>query len=74
LNCVQANALQSSKFLIVRFDLLNRFSMEEPSTSEELKLDLVDKKLLNELMRNARTSLTRLAEEMRVAPATLHNR
>ncbi|MCQ4335498.1 MAG: Lrp/AsnC family transcriptional regulator [Sulfolobaceae archaeon] len=48
--------------------------MEESSASEEVKLDLVDKKLLNELMRNARTSLRRLAEEMRVAPATLHNR
>lgn len=37
-------------------------------------LDDVDRKLLIELLRDARTSLRRLAEEMNVSPATLHNR
>jgi DNA-binding Lrp family transcriptional regulator len=37
-------------------------------------LDDIDRKLLIELLRDARTSLRRLAEEMNVSPATLHNR
>ncbi|MGC9105928.1 MAG: Lrp/AsnC family transcriptional regulator [Thermoprotei archaeon] len=42
--------------------------------NEVAELDIIDRKLLNELLKDARTSLRRLAEEMRVAPATLHNR
>lgn len=41
---------------------------------EVVELDIIDRKLLNELMKDARTSLRRLAEEMSVSPATLHNR
>lgn len=37
-------------------------------------LDAIDRRLLIELTRDARTSLRRLAEEMNVSPATLHNR
>ncbi len=43
-------------------------------SKEVYELDIVDRKLLNELMKDARTSLRRLAEEMSVSPATLHNR
>lgn len=40
----------------------------------KVDLDTVDKRLLIELLRDARTSLRRLAEEMNISPATLHNR
>ncbi len=40
----------------------------------KIDLDTVDKRLLIELLRDARTSLRRLAEEMNISPATLHNR
>jgi len=44
------------------------------SSKRKVELDDVDKKLVIELLRDARTSLRRLAEEMNVSPATLHNR
>lgn len=37
-------------------------------------MDAIDRRLLIELLRDARTSLRRLSEEMNVSPATLHNR
>jgi len=40
----------------------------------KVELDETDRKLLIELLKDARTSLRRLAEEMNVSPATLHNR
>jgi transcriptional regulator, AsnC family len=37
-------------------------------------MDTVDRKLLIELLKDSRVSLRKLAEEMNVSPATLHNR
>lgn len=44
------------------------------SDRKRVEIDAVDKKLLIELLRDSRVSLRRLAEEMNVSPATLHNR
>lgn len=44
------------------------------SKKRTVDLDAIDRRLLIELTRDARTSLRRLAEEMNVSPATLHNR
>ncbi|BDB97354.1 MAG: Lrp/AsnC family transcriptional regulator [Saccharolobus sp.] len=44
------------------------------SKKRVVDLDAIDRRLLIELTRDARTSLRRLAEEMNVSPATLHNR
>lgn len=44
------------------------------SDKKRVEIDTVDKKLLMELLRDSRVSLRRLAEEMNVSPATLHNR
>ncbi|WP_338600520.1 Lrp/AsnC family transcriptional regulator [Sulfolobus tengchongensis] len=44
------------------------------SKKRMVDLDAIDRRLLIELTRDARTSLRRLAEEMNVSPATLHNR
>ena len=44
------------------------------SDKKRAEIDTVDKKLLMELLRDSRVSLRRLAEEMNVSPATLHNR
>ncbi|MCI2414387.1 MAG: Lrp/AsnC family transcriptional regulator [Candidatus Aramenus sp.] len=42
--------------------------------NKKVDLDAIDRRLLIELLRDARTSLRRLSEEMNVSPATLHNR
>ena len=44
------------------------------SDKKRVEIDTIDKKLLLELLRDSRVSLRRLAEEMNVSPATLHNR
>ncbi|ARM77142.1 Lrp/AsnC family transcriptional regulator [Acidianus manzaensis] len=44
------------------------------NNKRNVDMDTVDRKLLIELLRDARTSLRRLSEEMNVSPATLHNR
>lgn len=44
------------------------------SNRRHVDMDTIDRKLLIELLRDARTSLRRLSEEMNVSPATLHNR
>jgi DNA-binding Lrp family transcriptional regulator len=44
------------------------------SNRKRVELDTIDKKLLYELIKDSRTSLRRLAEELGVSPATLHNR
>jgi len=44
------------------------------SNRKRIELDTIDKKLLYELVKDSRSSLRRLAEELNVSPATLHNR
>lgn len=44
------------------------------SNRKKVELDSIDKRLLTELLKDARASLRRLAEEINVSPATLHNR
>ncbi|AAY80901.1 Lrp/AsnC family transcriptional regulator [Sulfolobus acidocaldarius] len=44
------------------------------SDRKKIEIDAIDKKLLIELLKDSRISLRRLAEEMNVSPATLHNR
>ncbi|MCY0859030.1 MAG: Lrp/AsnC family transcriptional regulator [Sulfolobaceae archaeon] len=44
------------------------------SNRKKVELDSIDRRLLTELLRDARSSLRRLAEEINVSPATLHNR
>lgn len=44
------------------------------SSRRHTDMDTIDRKLLIELLRDARTSLRRLSEEINVSPATLHNR
>lgn len=44
------------------------------SDRKRVEIDAVDRKLLMEILRDSRVSLRRLAEEMNVSPATLHNR
>mgnify|MGYP001772480976 FL=1 len=48
--------------------------MKFMSDKKRVEIDTIDKKLLMELLRDSRVSLRRLAEEMNVSPATLHNR
>jgi len=44
------------------------------SVKKKVDMDTIDRRLLIELLRDARSSLRRLSEEMNVSPATLHNR
>ncbi|QGR19460.1 Lrp/AsnC family transcriptional regulator [Stygiolobus azoricus] len=44
------------------------------SDRKRVEIDTVDRKLLIELLKDSRVSLRKLAEEMNVSPATLHNR
>ncbi len=44
------------------------------SIKKKVDMDTIDRRLLIELLRDARSSLRRLSEEMNVSPATLHNR
>ena len=44
------------------------------SDKKRVEIDAIDRKLLMEILRDSRVSLRRLAEEMNVSPATLHNR
>ncbi|AWR94781.1 Lrp/AsnC family transcriptional regulator [Acidianus brierleyi] len=44
------------------------------NNKKKIDMDAIDRRLLIELLRDARTSLRRLSEEMNVSPATLHNR
>ncbi|MFP3346230.1 MAG: Lrp/AsnC family transcriptional regulator [Sulfolobaceae archaeon] len=44
------------------------------SDRKRVEMDTVDRKLLIELLKDSRVSLRKLAEEMNVSPATLHNR
>ncbi|MCG2909384.1 MAG: Lrp/AsnC family transcriptional regulator [Sulfolobaceae archaeon] len=44
------------------------------SDKKRVEIDAIDRKLLMEILRDSRISLRRLAEEMNVSPATLHNR
>ncbi len=44
------------------------------SVKKKVDIDTIDRRLLIELLRDARSSLRRLSEEMNVSPATLHNR
>ncbi|EZQ04822.1 MULTISPECIES: Lrp/AsnC family transcriptional regulator [Acidianus] len=44
------------------------------NNKKKVEMDTVDRRLMIELLRDARTSLRRLSEEMNVSPATLHNR
>lgn len=44
------------------------------SDKKRVEIDTIDRKLLVELLKDSRVSLRKLAEEMNVSPATLHNR
>ena len=44
------------------------------SDRKRVEMDTVDRKLLIELLKDSRVSFRKLAEEMNVSPATLHNR
>jgi len=44
------------------------------NNKKKIDMDAIDRRLLIELLRDARTSLRRLSEERNVSPATLHNR
>mgnify|MGYP001772570654 CR=1 FL=1 len=44
------------------------------SDRKHVEIDAIDRKLLIELLKDSRVSLRKLAEEMNVSPATLHNR
>lgn len=41
---------------------------------KKVDMDTIDRRLLIELLKDARSSLRRLSEELNVSPATLHNR